>query len=513
MPAERLSMRKIKEILRLKWACGLSDRKISMTCAVARPTVAEYVRRATAAGLFWPLPEELDDARLERMLFSSSLKVIEKPRPLPDWSVVHQELTRKGVTLFLLWEEYQTGDSGSYQYSWFCQQYRAWARRIDLPMRQVQRAGEKLFVDYAGQTVGIINPRSGEIRQAQIFVAVLGASNYTYAEATWSQQIPDWIGSHMRAFSYMDGVPEVVVPDNLKSAVTKAHRYEPDLNPSYQEMARHYGVAVVPARSYKPRDKAKVEAGVLLVERWILARLRHQTFFTLSDLNQAIRELLERLNNRPFKKLPGTRRSLFEQLDRPALRPLPVTPHEVAEWKKVRVHIDYHVEVDSHYYSVPYQYVRQTLEARITPNIVEVLHQGKRIASHLRSALAGRHTTVREHMPRAHQKYLDWTPERLVSWASKIGPATAQVVDTLMTSRPHPQHGFRPCLGIMRLGKHYGNERLEAACHRAVALSACGYKSIESILKKGLDSAPLPPPATQTLTLEHDNIRGPEYYH
>lgn len=513
MPAERLSMRKIKEILRLKWACGLSDRKISVTCSVARPTVAEYVRRATAAGLSWPLPEEIDDARLERMLFPSPLNVLEKPRSLPDWSVVHQELARKGVTLFLLWEEYQAGDPGGYQYSWFCQQYRAWARRIDLPMRHVHRAGEKLFVDYAGQTVGVVNPLSGEIRQAQIFVAVLGASNYTYAEATWSQKIPDWIGSHMRAFSYMEGVPEIVVPDNLKSAVTKVHRYEPDLNPSYQEMARHYGVAVVPARPYKPRDKAKVEAGVLLVERWILARLRHHTFFTLSELNQAIRELLEHLNNRPFKKLPGSRRSMFEQRDRPALRPLPVTPHEVAEWKMVRVNIDYHVEVDKHYYSVPYQYVRQTLEARITPNIIEVLHQGKRIASHLRSALEGRHTTVREHMPRAHQKYLDWTPERLVRWATAIGPATAQVVDTLMTSRPHPQHGFRPCLGIMRLGTHYGDERLEAACRRAVALSACRYKSIESILKKGLDSAPLPAPAAKTLTLEHDNIRGPEYYH
>jgi len=513
MPAKRLSMRKIKEILRLKWERGLSDRKISMTCSVARPTVAEYVRRATAAGLSWPLPEETDDARLERMLFSSPLNVIEKPRPLPDWSVVHQELTRKGVTLFLLWEEYQAEAPGSYQYSWFCQQYRAWARRIDLPMRQVHRAGEKLFVDYAGQTVGVVNPLSSEIRQAQIFVAVLGASNYTYAEATWTQQIPDWIGSHMRAFSYMEGVPEVVVPDNLKSAVTKAHRYEPDLNPSYQEMARHYGVAVLPARPYKPRDKAKAEAGVLLVERWILARLRHQTFFTLSELNQAIRVLLERLNNRPFKKLPGSRRALFEQIDRPALRPLPVTPHEVAEWKKVRVDINYHVEVDDHYYSVPYQYVRQTLEARITPNIVEVLHQGTRIASHLRSSLPGKHTTVREHMPRPHQQYLDWTPERLVGWAAKTGPATAQVVDTILTSRPHPQHGFRPCLGIMRLGKHYGDARLEAACRRALALSACGYKSIESILKRGLDSAPLPTPATPTLTPEHDNIRGPDYYH
>ncbi len=513
MPAERLSMRNIKEILRLKWACGLSDRKISMTCAVSRPTVADYVRRATTAGLSWPLPEEVDDARLESMLFLLPLKVPEASRPLPDWSVVHQELTRKGVTLFLLWEEYQAGDLSCYQYSWFCQQYRAWAHRVDLPLRQVHRAGEKLFVDYAGQTVGVVNPHSGEVRQAQIFVAVLGASNYTYAEATWSQQIPDWISSHMRAFSYMEGVPEIVVPDNLKSAVTKAHRYEPDLNPSYQEMARHYGVAVVPARPYKPRDKAKAEAGVLLVERWILARLRHQTFFSLSELNQAIQSLLKLLNNRPFKKLPGSRQSMFTQLDQPALRPLPVIPHEVAEWKKVRVHIDYHVEVCGHYYSVPYPYVRQTLEARITPNLIEVLYQGKRIASHLRSMLEGRHTTVREHMPRAHQKHLDWTPERLVGWATKTGPATAKVVDTIMTSRPHPQHGFRPCLGIMRLGKHYGDERLEAACRRAVALSACGYKSIESILKKGLDSAPLPSSVTQTLTLEHDNIRGPEYYH
>ena len=505
-------MRKIKEVLRLKWECGLSNRQMAKSCALARPTVAEYLRRAQAAGLSWPLPVGLDDSALERLLFPPPASVSAEPRPVPDWAVVHQELRRKGVTLFLLWQEYKAAHPQGCQYSWFCQQYGAWAGKVDLVMRQEHRAGEKLFVDYAGQTVPVQDPVSGQLRPAHIFVAVLGASSYTYAEATWTQGLPDWIGSHVRALTFFGGVPEIIVPDNLKSGVTQAHRYEPDLNPTYQEMAVHYGVAVVPARVRKPRDKAKVEVGVQVVERWILACLRHRTFFSLADLNPAIRALLVDLNCRPFKKLPGSRQHLFESLERPALKPLPSVPYEYAEWKKARVNIDYHVEVEGHYYSVPYQLVRQQVDVRLTANCVECFYKGQRVSSHRRSSLKGRHTTLTEHMPKAHQHYLEWTPERLVRWAQTTGPATAQVVATILTSRPHPQQGFRSCLGIMRLGKTYGQDRLEAACQRALALEACAYRSIESILKHGLDRHPLSAQRVSPPVINHPNIRGPEYY-
>jgi len=380
-------------------------------------------------------------------------------------------------------------------------------------MRQDHRAGEKLFVDYAGQTVPIVDRHTGEVSEAQIFVAVLGASNYTYAEATRTQSLPDWIGSHVRAFRYFGSVPAIVVPDNIKSGVHLAHRYEPEINATYAEMARHYGVAVVPTRSARPRDKAKVEAGVLVVERWILARLRNRSFFSLAELNGAIVELLEDLNGRPFKKLPGTRRALFEALDRPAMQLLPASAYEYAEWKKVRVNIDYHVAVDKHYYSVPYQLVKQELEARTTANTVELLHKGKRVASHRRSRRVGGHTTVTAHMPKAHRDYAEWTPERLVRWAGETGAMTAKLVETLLTSRPHPQHGFRACLGILRLGKRYGAARLEAACRRALVIGACSYKSVESILKNGLDKKPLPATPIESPAIEHDNLRGADYYH
>jgi transposase len=506
-------MRKIREVLRLKWDCGVSNRRIAQSCAIGRPTVTEYLRRAAQAGLSWPLPAELDDAALERRLFPRPASLPVGLRTVPDWSVVHQELKRKGVTLFLLWQEYKATCPEGYQYSAFCVHYRAWRGTRDVVMRQSHRAGEKLFVDYCGPTVPVLDGSRGELRFAQIFVAVLGASNYTYAEATWTQTLPDWIGSHVRAFTFFGGSPALLVPDNLKSAVTRAHRYEPDLNPTYQEMAAHYGVAVLPARAGRPRDKAKVEAGVLLVERWILARLRHQTFFSLTELNQAIAQWLAALNRRSFKKLPGSRQAWFETLERPALQPLPDTPYDYAEWKQVRVNIDYHVEVEGHYYSVPYQLVKQALDVRIGAQVVECLHQGKRVASHRRSRRKGRHTTVAEHMPRAHQQYAQWTPQRLVRWAQQSGVATARVIEAILASRPHPQQGFRSCLGILRLGKTYGDARLEAACQRALVLGALSYRSIESILKRGLDRTLLPEPAPTAAIIDHPNIRGPEYYH
>lgn len=513
MPRKRVVMRQVREVLRLKWACGLSDRQVAHSLRISRPTVADYVRRAQRAGLSWPLPEHLDDPSLERQLEATVEAPAQPSRPMPDWATVHQELKRKGVTLFLLWQEYKACHPDGVQYSWFCEAYNKWSLKLDVVMRQRHRAGDKLFIDYAGQTVPVVDPGSGEGREAAIFIAVLGASNYTYAEATWSQSLPDWIGSHMRAFEAFGGVPQVLVPDNLKAAVTRAHRYEPELNRTYADLAQHYGVAVVPARAVHPRDKAKVEVGVQVVERWILARLRHHTFFSLHDLNRAITDLRADLNTRPFKKVPGSRQIAFESLERPALRPLPPTPYDDAEWKLVRVNIDYHVEIERHYYSVPYVLVKHQLEARLSARVVELFHQGKRVASHRRSRDKGRYTTVTAHMPKAHQHDAEWTPTRLTRWAAQSGEATAAVVERILTSRPHPQQGFRSCLGIMRLGKRYGDTRLEAACRRAIAIGACSYKSIESILKHDLDRQPLPvPPPAEPMAIDHRHIRGPQYY-
>lgn len=513
MPRERVSVRKIREILRLHLQAGLSGRQIASSCNLARSTVADYLRRAGAAGLSWPLPEQLDDGALEGILFPPTPQGSETPRAEPDWLRVHKELRRKGVTLALLWQEYKAVSPEGYQYSWFCEHYRHFAGTVDAVMRQEHRAGEKVFVDYAGQTLGIVDERTGEIREAQLFVAALGASGYTYAEVTWTQSLPDWIGSHVRALEYMGGCPEVVVPDNLKSGVTSPHRYEPDLNPTYQQMALHYDMAVIPARVRKPRDKAKAEGSVLLAERWILACLRNRTFFSLAEANEAILELLEKLNARPFQKLPGSRLSLFEELDKPALRPLPAAPYEYAEWKKVRAHIDYHVQIDQHYYSVPHQLIGRQLDLRLTARVVELLHKGKRVASHKRSYdTRRRFITNCDHMPDAHRDYAEWTPERMIAWAGKTGPATAAIVERILVSRPHPQQGFRSCQGLIRLGQKYGEDRLEAACRRGMAIGAASYKSIESILKTGLDRQSLPQATPPVQPLTHPNIRGARYY-
>ena len=506
-------MRKIRETLRLHFDCGLGQRPIARCLDISRTTVGDYLRRAEAAGLGWPLPATLTDQQLYHQLFPPIIPVSATGRTVPDCASLHTELKRKGVTLMLLWEEYLAEHPQGYRYSHFCELYRQWARKLKLSMRQIHKAGEKLFVDYAGHTLPIINAHTGEISEAQIFVAVLGASSYTFAEATLSQNLPDWLGSHRRAFEFFGGVPEIVIPDNLKSAVSKPCRYEPDLNPSYQDLAEHYGTAVIPARVRKPKDKAKAEVGVQIVERWILARLRNQTFFCLAEANAAIRKLLSDLNHRPFKKLPGCRMEAFETLDRPALKPLPAEAYTFSQWKKVRVGFDYHVEIDGHYYSVPFQLRGQQLDARITAGSIECFVQRKRVASHMRSFQKGRHSTVAAHMPKGHQDYTDWTPERLIRWAAKIGPRTASLTEAILASRQHAQQAFRSAMGLMRLAKVYTPQRLEAACDLALDGGATSYKSVKSILSTGLDQQP----RQQTLPIgdpiAHDNIRGGHYYH
>lgn len=511
MPNTRISMRKIKEVLRLHWECKQSGRAIARSLSVSPNTISDYLARARVANLKWPLPDDLDDEALERLLFPPPQEAGPTRTP-PDWAYIHKELHRPGVTLQLLWEEYKTNQPDGYQYSQFCEHYRRYSKHLDVSMRQTHKAGDKLFVDYAGPTVPVTDRHTGETFGAQIFVAVLGASNYTYAEATPSQELEFWIGAHVRALEFFGGVPMAIVPDNLKSGVTKACRYEPDLNPTYHDFSRHYGTAIIPARARKPKDKAKVEAGVLLVERWILAALRNRTFFSLAELNAEIQHLLTRLNDKPFKKLEGCRRSLFLSVEKSVLRPLPSTRYELAEWKKCRVGVDYHVEIARHYYSVPYQLAQQVVEVRVTASVVEILHRGKRVASHPRSREQGRHTTIPQHMPPDHQRYLEWTPERILSWARKKGPQVEQMATAIMDSRDHPVQGIRSCLGILRLEKAYGADRLNAACRRALHFGSRSYKSVEAILKNGLDGRPLPVTTTAEPPLTHDNIRGAGYY-
>jgi transposase len=507
-------MRKIKEVLRLKWQYGRSNQEIATSCNIARSTVREYLLRAERAGLSWPLDPSHDDASLENLLFPVKPPIPASERRMPPMEHLFKELKRKGVTLQLLWYEYKETNPEGYQYSQFCNLYRQWERKLDVTLRQHHRAGKNLFLDYAGQTVPVIDPATGEITEAQIFIAALGASSYTFAKATPDQSLPSWIQAHVHAFAFFGGVPEILVPDNIKAGVSKPSRYEPDINPTYQDLAEHYGTAVIPTRPGRPRDKAKVESAVLLAERWILAALRNHTFFSLQELNQAIAKELEKLNHRPFQKLDTTRKALFEALDKPALKPLPSRPYQYAEWKKARVNIDYHIEIDRHYYSVPYQLARQQVDVRLTATTVEVLFKNRRVASHQRDLRPGAFTTLDQHMPEAHRRYLQWSPSRIINWAAKNGPNTQSLVSRIIDSRPHPEQGFRSCLGIIRLATRYSPQRLEKACLRALHIKALSYRSVESILKKSLDQQPLPfDEVEHASSPNHRNIRGKHYYY
>lgn len=514
MPARRLSMRKTREILRLRWGLGLAARAVARSVRCSPSTVSDCVARAEVAGLSWPLPAELDDEQLEALLYRE--RGTAHGRPEPDYKHIHRELRRKGVTLQLLWQEYRAAHpEDGFEYSAFCDRYRRWRQGLDVVMRQTHEPGDKLFVDYAGVRVPIIDPQTGEITEAAVFVAALGASSFTYAEVTAGEDVRSWIGAHIRALEYFGGAPNVLVPDNLKAGVTRPSYYDPDINPTYGELAEHYGAVVIPARVRRPRDKAKVENAVQQIERWVLAPLRNQQFFSLREANDAIRSKLDELNDKQLTKLDASRRQLFEQLDRPALTPLPAKRFEVAERKLgVTVHIDHHIEYDGHYYSVPFALSRKKVDVRATSTSIEIFHKGQRVASHPRSYERGRHTTILEHRPKTHRHYAEWTPSRMVRWASTIGPHTATAVQQIMDGRRHPEEGYRSCLGVMRLGKRYGNERLERACQRALALRSPAYRTISSILKTGFEQQPLPDDkATDSVTsIEHKNVRGSDYY-
>lgn len=509
MAQERLSMRKIREIMRLYYEKQLSQRAIAQVCRVSHSTVKEYVSRAAAAGLSWPLPEELSEAQLYRRLYPEKRKPAAAGKAPPDWQQVKQELSRKHVTLRLLWTEYREGEPNGYGYSQFCELYRQWKKALDVPMRQDYKAGEKVFVDYTGDRLYITDPETGETLPVEIFVGVMGYSSYTYAEAQYSQSRENWIGGHVRMLQYFQGVPEVVVPDNLKAGVKDPCYYDPELNPAYQEFAEHYGLVVLPARVRKPRDKAKVEVGVQVVERWIMARLRHDTFFSLADLNRRIQVLLQELNGRPMAHLGQSRRELFEAVDHPALNPLPQRPYEFAQTKIARVSIDYHVEYDKHFYSVPNRLIQEEVRIRATEHLVEIYHKSQKdpVAVHPRSHAAGRHTTSKEHMPLNHQRRQEWNPERFVRWAEQVGPNAKTLIQTALTRRKHPEQAYRTCLGILGLAKKHSPERLDEACRQALAANVFAYGDVKDIL----DHLPPADPAL-TASPTHPNLRGSDYY-
>jgi transposase len=513
MPTERLSMRRIRQLLAMRFGAGASTRAIGRELGIAPSTVREYLARAAAAGIGWPLAADVtDESLLARLFVNAGVRTGARFHAEPDWAALVRELKRPAVNLMILWEEYRAVHPDGYAYSRFCQMFREFERRLSPTMRQQHVAGHKLFVDYSGKRVPIVDPLTGEVRVAEIFVAVLGASSCTYAEATWTQTLPDWIGAHVRMFRFYGAAPRLLVPDNLKSGINKASFYDPEVNRSYGAMAAHYSVGILPARPRRPRDKAAVEAGVRFAQSYIIGRLRNVTFFSLAECNAAITVAVERMNGREMRRLGTSRRQLFEAIELPVMQTLPRDDFEYAEWHLARVGIDYHVEVQGFLYSVPHALIREQVDTRATARTIEVFHRGKRVAAHARRYGGPRHGTQPEHMPSAHRRYAEWTPERVRRQARAIGPNTEGLIIAVLARRPHPEQGFRTCLGVLRLFRGIDAARAERVSLRAVEIGALSYASVASILKHRLDR-PASPQAADGTPLLHDNIRGSRYYH
>jgi len=507
-------MRKIREVLQQHHSCNRSHRQIAQACGIARSTVADYLCRAKAAGLSWPLPADLTEALLGEMLFPPTPASDEPPRPLPDFDWIRSEKIKHrkvNLTLDTLWDEYIAQHPDGYRYSTYCALYSEWLGKRSYCMRQEHKAGEKLFVDYSS-CLEIWDKSTGEAIPTQFFLSVWGASCFTYAEASLSQTLPAWCGSHVRAFDYFGCAPRILVPDNLKSAVIKPSLYEPVLNPTYVNLAEHYGGAIIPARSGHPKDKAKVENGVLVAKRWILARLRNRVFFSLAELNASIWELLEVLNSRTMRAVKKSRRELFEELDRPAALALPAASYEYAEWYSARVQNDYRIKADESFYTVPCRLVGEKVDIRMTENAVEVLCGGAVVAAHQRSRVAGSFVRNEAHLPPPHRAYLEWTPERIFEWGAKTGPNTERLLKLVIAGKAHPEQGYKACFGILRFGKSCGYDRLEAAAGRALRFHNYSYHAVKEILAKNLDKLDPCDPPSQNILPFHENIRGGQYY-
>lgn len=507
-----LSMRKFREILRLDFS-GLSQRQIARSLNISVGCVHKYLKLARASSLIWPLGGLDDEALKKRLYQSSSPRKSAKNYTLPDGSWIEKELKHKGVTLRLLHEEYKISYPDTfYGYTKFCEFYTSWRKAHRVSCRQTHKAGDVGYVDYAGPTVPLRDPMTEEIcQEASLFVMVLGASQYSYCEATLDKSLPNWIGAHTRAFGYFGGVPALLVPDNLKTGVSKAHPYDPEVQWTYGEMAQYYGCAIMPARPYKPKDKASAESGVLLVERWILARLRHKVFYDLATLNQDIQVLLKGLNNKLFQKRSGSRASHFKEVEFPALKPLPARPYEVAFFKSVKIPPDYHILYEGHYYSVPYTLVGKEVTLRATAHTIEILFKGQRLASHPRRFSPGL-STCPSHGPETHRKHREWSLEKALKWAQELGPATAKMMEYWGQEKSHPQQIYRLFLGMLKLHRGFKASRIEAACRRLLHYDTYSFSALENILEKGLDQEDLTPNSEALNPLEHKNIRGPHYY-
>ena len=504
-------MRKIRQVLRLALEEGLSQRAISTILRISRDAVSDYVIRATAAGIGCPIPVELDDVQLERLLYPPA-SVRQQNTPIPDWDIIHKEMKSKGATLKVLHQEYLAQQPEGIAYSQFCHLYGIWRKSLKSYMRQTYMAGERALVDYAGPTIPILNLQTGETRTAQIFVGILGASNYIYAEAHWSQKLPNWIAAHVRMFEYFGGAPQIIVCDNLKSAVIKASSTEPIVHDGYQHMAQHYGAVIVPARPKRPKDKAKAENAVLVVERWILFRLRKRVFTELSDLNAAIAELLKELNERPFQKLPGSRWSQFEAIDKPALRPLPTRAYEYTEFRRTRIGMDGRFNVDGTPYNAPYTLSGKVVDLRITHSTVEVMYEYVRVASHVRNE--GTTPVINpQYISPANRHFGLWSPEESLDWSASIGLNVKSLLQTLLTASKAKEQGYRTTRALKQLHAKFGSERLESACCKAMEIGVNSISSVRSILRTGIDQQTSTDASHQEASFDHPNVRGPNYYH
>lgn len=517
MANRRIELRKTRDVLTCLLDRKLSNRKTALSLGVHHSTVNDYLVRFTRSGLPWPLPADMDDPNLEACLFPAKEKKQPSSTSHIDYADVYAQMQQKGATLMALhleWLERTPGDE-HLGYSQFCKGYKAWRKSQRLSMRRVEIYGEAAYVDYSGATIGITNPETGEVQSAQVFIGVLGGSSYTYCEATWTQRSRDWIGSHVRMFAYFGGVPCVIVPDNLKSAVTKADRFFPVINETYKALCRHYGITPFPARSRKPKDKARVEGAVLLAQRWILFVLRKRKFFTLEEANREIQTLLDKLNHRPFQKRAGSRFSQWQEHELPALQALPTTPYEIAEWGKVRAGVDYHVLIDHHAYSVPHQLRGREFEYRMTDKVIDLIYRGKTIVQHQRSDKAGEVSTLEIHQPPAHQAVLQ-TVEDALSWAAGVGVNTQEVVRLQLNKGNAHFMGYRVTQSMKSLAKAYMPGRLEEACAYALANKITSVPGIRNILSKQLDRLFSPDTSTSTdlnaHKVIHENIRGAEYY-
>lgn len=510
MAQQRMDMRKIKEVLRLKYGLKKSQREISQVCGIGKTTTLEYLRRARAAGLTWPLPEAITEAELEQKLFPKEPVKPKEKTPIP-FQYIFEELKRPNVTLSVLWEEYKQANPNGYQYSCFCEQTRKYIGSVNYSMRQEHKAGEKAFLDF-GDGLKIVDMITGKEILTEIFVFVWGASQKLYAEAVFSEDMASWIKVNNNALQSFGCCPKALVPDNLKAAVITANRYEPVLNRTYEDFSEHYGTVILPARSRKPRDKPLAENGVKLSKRWILARLRNKIFTSLEELNAAIRALLIVFNSKKMKRFGKSRDELFFALDKPNALPLPEKPYEYAQWKKAKVNINYHVSFQKHDYSVPYTYIHKEVEIKTTKDLLEVYFKGQRVCSHRISRIVNGYTTVKEHMPPSHQKHLEWTPERILEWSGKAGTHVRTLVEKIMATRRHPEQGYKSCLGIIRLKSTYSAEKINLACQRAVEYNALSYKGVKNILVNGMAERKPHALTVSRAPENHSNIRGSEYF-